>query len=41
MGERVNAVNKTPYIRSVIVPGVEISGFLREMSKNKAGVNLK
>lgn len=48
MRETVNAADKSPWmytlsltLRSVIVASVEVSNFLREMSKNKAGVNLK
>lgn len=41
MQERVNAADKTPCRRSVIVARVEVSGFLRGMRKNKAGVTLK
>ena len=47
-GETVNAADKSPWIftlsltlRSVIVASAEVSSSLREMSKNKAGVNLK
>lgn len=46
MGERENAADQTPLhptsdTKGVIVAGDGVSGFLRDISKNKAAVNLK